>query len=114
VGYKLHDDIETMARSGLSTPDIARQLYISEATVCRVRQKRGCSAPNPAARKYPIEAYERARELLLQGHSYKQAADESGVSYSTLKRKIQGLGWDRSQAGVESARVQRNRRNGSH
>jgi len=105
-GYPRPADLERIAerqarvaeltRQGLSAPQIAEIVGITERTVVRDRSAVGCAQPyvsNPLSEEQRC----RAEELLNDGCSIAEVARTIGRSPSAVKRAFPGRGWTRAQ-----------------
>lgn len=84
-----------LARQGVSTKNIARTVNGTTVTeVQRVRREAGLStAPRPLSE----EQIAKARQLMLDGASRKEAARSVGATADQLRRALPELsGWDRA------------------
>lgn len=94
---------QELHRSGLSAPQIAEAIHVSDRTVVRWRRALGLSAPG--AVRFTPEEVSRALLLFEDGASCREVARTLGRSAKVIARRFPGLGWTPQQAGSLGATV---------
>ncbi|QDH92495.1 helix-turn-helix DNA binding domain protein [Gordonia phage Dmitri] len=89
--------VTDLTRAGLSAPQIAERLGITTRTVQRHRVAAGIA--QPPARHLTPEQIEKARQLLVDGASYKEAARTIGCDKATVAKRFPGYAWTLSECG---------------
>jgi len=108
---KLHADIVRLSRQGMRPREVARQLFVCERTVQRVRKAHGI-APLVQRGTWTEDDLSKAEMLLADGNSVAEASRVTGISEKTLHRRFPKMGWTAQQSGAYARSVAIARKNG--
>lgn len=88
--------VAMMTKLGMSAPEIAVSMHITERTVVRDRRASGCSLAKPSI---PLSAAQkqRAEELFDEGCSAAEVARTIGCNPRTVLKWFPGRGWPKEQ-----------------
>ena len=86
---RLQQIVRAMVRSGYTDKEIAEELDMTKAQICRVRKEIGLTK----AKKDPMDALEKMVELYNEGYSYKAIGEVVGHSPDTVSRFLRENGY---------------------
>jgi len=95
-------EVAMLTRLGLTTPDIAARLAVTERTILRDREKLKLTQPI-TWRPITDSQHRRALAMIADGASLLEVARTLGFTGNQLRRKYRGMGWTPSQIGAYSA-----------
>jgi len=105
--------ITEMTQQGLSSPEIAAMLGMSERSVTRARVLCECTLGEAAVPATDDER-RRALELLTDGCSYMETARTIGRSSTAVRRWFPGYEWTAAQCGEMAAMMRKLNRLPAH
>ena len=106
-GPDAEDRIVALTRAGVSVPNIAQLVGVSDRTVVRVRGRRGIGQPWSGANPFTDDEKLAAAALLDDGASVEEVARTLHRSSTTVHRHFPGRAWSRVQAGQFAAMFHR-------
>jgi DNA-binding NarL/FixJ family response regulator len=95
------DRVAEMTRNGLTAPQIAEELRVTERTVVRDRVELGCA--QPPRPKLTEDELRIAAEMLDDGCPYTEVAQTLGRSTTTMAARFPGKGLTHAEMGMYNA-----------
>ena len=86
---RMQQIVRAMVRSGYTDKEIAEELDMTKAQICRVRKEMGLTK----SKKDPMDALEKMLELYHEGYSYKDIGEVVGHSPDTVSRFLRENGY---------------------
>lgn len=104
------DRVVALTLRGVSAPDIAHQLGITERSVMRIRKNRMVAKPSP--KRFTAEELATIEKMLDDGCSIAEAARTVGRIPQVVGKRFRGRGWTLAQASEWGALMLETRRRG--